>query len=206
MRRAGALAADTPVFKQNGIALYTDERNAQALAAGGRQFDAGELARRAFRPHPRRRLFRPPGLSRSQRGAHPRRCRSCASRCATASASPPACNSARASCTRPARPTRAARIPACSCRSRRTTRPTCDIPGRKASFGVIEAAQARGDLRVLARARPARACVRMWRTISTAGLAALGEAARAALAMRRVSRCSSVSSVSAAWAATSCSG
>ena len=36
------------------------------VAAGRRQLDAGELARRAFRAHSRRRLFRGPGLSRTQ--------------------------------------------------------------------------------------------------------------------------------------------
>src|SRR5579862_1430893 len=33
--KSGSLVPDTPVFKQNGIALYTDERNAQALRQAG---------------------------------------------------------------------------------------------------------------------------------------------------------------------------
>jgi transaldolase / glucose-6-phosphate isomerase len=33
--KSGALAADKPVFRENGIALYTDERNAQALRQAG---------------------------------------------------------------------------------------------------------------------------------------------------------------------------
>jgi transaldolase / glucose-6-phosphate isomerase len=33
--KSGALAADKPLFKENGIALYTDERNAQALRQAG---------------------------------------------------------------------------------------------------------------------------------------------------------------------------
>jgi hypothetical protein len=55
------------------------------------------------------------------------------------------------------------------------------IPGRKASFGVIKAAQARGDFRVLAEWS--------WRALHAhithdpaAGLAAIGKAARLALA------------------------
>ena len=50
---------------------------------------------------------------------------------------------------RPARPTRAAPTAACSCRSPPTTRRICRCPGQKASFGVIKAAQARGDFDVL---------------------------------------------------------
>jgi transaldolase/glucose-6-phosphate isomerase len=33
--KTGTVAPDTPVFKENGIALYTDERNAQALRQAG---------------------------------------------------------------------------------------------------------------------------------------------------------------------------
>ena len=61
----------------------------------------------------------------------------------------PAPNSARASCIRPARPTRAGPTAACSCRSPPTTPRICKVPGQKASFGVIKAAQARGDFDVL---------------------------------------------------------
>ena len=33
--KTGALVADKPVFKENGVALYTDERNALALRQAG---------------------------------------------------------------------------------------------------------------------------------------------------------------------------
>ena len=62
--------------------------------------------------------------------------------------------------------------------------PDVAIPGRKASFGVIEAAQARGDFRVLARARPAGVARACRAATSMPGLAALGKAARQALLMR----------------------
>ena len=46
--------------------------------------------------------------------------------------------------------TRAGRTPACSCRSPATTSVDLEIPGNGYSFGVVKAAQARGDLDVLA--------------------------------------------------------
>ena len=55
------------------------------------------------------------------------------------------------------------------------------IPGRKASFGVIESAQALGDFRVLAE-RSRRALHAHITHDPTAGLAAIGKVARLALA------------------------
>ena len=66
-----------------------------------------------------------------------------------APAPPPASASGRASSIRPGKPTKAGRIPACSCRSPATIRPIIDVPGHSYSFGVVKAAQARGDLEVL---------------------------------------------------------
>ena len=64
-----------------------------------------------------------------------------------------------------------------------TAEPNFDlaIPGRKTSFGVIEAAQARGDFRVLAE-RSRRALHAHITHDPAAGLAAIGKAARLALA------------------------
>ena len=73
----------------------------------------------------------------------------CAIACATTGTSPRASASARASCTRPARPTRAARTAACSCRSPATTPRDLPVPGARYTFGVVKAAQARGDFQVL---------------------------------------------------------
>jgi transaldolase/glucose-6-phosphate isomerase len=63
-----------------------------------------------------------------------------------------------------------------------TAEPNFDlaIPGHKTSFGVIEAAQARGDFRVLAE-RSRRALHAHITHDPAAGLAAIGKAARLAL-------------------------
>ncbi len=58
--------------------------------------------------------------------------------------------------------------------------PDVAIPGRKASFGVIEAAQARGDLRVLAD-RGRRVLRAHLAHDAEAGLASIGEAVRTVL-------------------------
>jgi hypothetical protein len=64
-----------------------------------------------------------------------------------------------------------------------TAEPNFDlaIPGRKTSFGVIEAAQARGDFRVLAE-RSRRALHAHITHDPAAGLAAIGKAVRLSLA------------------------
>ena len=72
-------------------------------------------------------------------------------------ASPRASASVRDSCTRPVRATRAAPTAACSCRSPATTRSDLPVPGQRYTFGLVKAAQARGDFQVLARAQPPRA-------------------------------------------------
>ena len=59
------------------------------------------------------------------------RCRRCGWPCATSATSPPAPNSARASCIRPARPTRAGPTAACSCRSPPTTPGICRCRARR---------------------------------------------------------------------------
>jgi hypothetical protein len=48
------------------------------------------------------------------------------------------------------RPTREVRVQACSCRSPATTPPISKCRTRKYTFGVVKAAQARGDFEVLA--------------------------------------------------------
>jgi len=63
-----------------------------------------------------------------------------------------------------------------------TAQPTPDlaIPGRVASFGVIEAAQARGDFRVLAERGRRMLRAHIVRNVDE-GIAAIAEAARSAL-------------------------
>ena len=66
------------------------------------------------------------------------------------SASPPASASARAFCIPPAKPIRADPIPASSCKSPATMPADLPVPGQKYTFGIVKAAQARGDFQVLA--------------------------------------------------------
>ena len=73
----------------------------------------------------RRRLLRPARLRADDRGARGRPAARAPPRARRASAWPPAWASGPASCTRPARPTRAGPTAACSCRSPATTRRTC---------------------------------------------------------------------------------
>ena len=90
------------------------------------------------------------------RGQHRRAATGCGLPCATRSTSRPAPNSARASCIRPARPTRAGRTAACSCRSRPTTPRICRCRARRRASASIKAAQARGDFDVSPSAAGAR--------------------------------------------------
>ena len=165
-----------------GVQLFADETNRQAaqgrpgtlVGAGSRPIsrafgDGDYVALLAY-------IERNPRHTRAlqhMRVLHPRRKR----------ASRPASNSDRASCIRPGRPTRAARTAACSCRSPATTLPILPVPDQKSSFGVVKAAQARGDFDVLAEARPARAA-RASRPDLAAGLATLTDAVRQALRER----------------------
>ena len=135
-------------------------RNAAALDPGRRASPAvlkahlGRLGRRRLRRAPR--LYRAqPGAYRGAAGDAPADPR-------PARASRPASASGRASCIRPAKPTRAGRTAASSCRSPATMPPDLAVPGQAYSFGVVKAAQARGDFDVLAErgrralARPSR--------------------------------------------------
>ena len=144
-------------FRRTAADLYTDEQNAAELRKAGADGTLGSWIKAHLGAHRQRRLCCAARLYRAQQAHISTRCRRCGWRSATRSMSRPAPASARASCIRPARPTRAGRTAACSCRSPRMTQKTSQVPGQKASFGVVKAAQARGDFDVLDRARPARA-------------------------------------------------
>ena len=131
-----------------GRYLYRREQR-RGLAQGRRRWRPRLLAEGPSRALRRRRLCRAARLYRTRRRAYRQRCSTCGWRCATSAMSRPAPSSARASCIRPARPTRAAPTAACSCRSPPMTPRILPVPGQKASFGVIKAAQARGDFDVL---------------------------------------------------------
>ncbi len=147
--KTGSLAADTAVFKENGIALYTDERNAQALRQAGAnstleswlgthfarihdgdyfailayvdRSDAHEQTLQELRTAARDRKHVATCLQFGPRFLH-----------STGQAYKGGPNSG------------------VFLQITADSAPDVAIPDRKASFGVIEAAQARGDFRVLA--------------------------------------------------------
>jgi len=177
--KAGSLAAETPVFRQNGIALYTDERNARALRQAGadstleswlgahlgRIDDGDYFAILAYldrsEPHVKTLQEMRTAVRDSKRVATclqfgPRFLHS------TGQAYKGGPNSG------------------VFLQITAESTPDLAIPGRKAGFGVIEAAQARGDLHVLAE-RGRRVLRAHLAHDVDGGVAAISEAARAAL-------------------------
>ena len=177
--KSGTLATDTPVFKQNGIALYTDERNAQALrqaganstleswlgAHFGRIHDGDYFAVLAYVDRSQAHIEALQKLRIAVRDAkHIATCLQFGPRFlhSTGQAYKGGPNSGVF-----------LEVTADSAED-------VKIPGRKASFGVIEAAQARGDLRVLEQ-RGRRVLRAHVAHNLDAGLAELNKAARSAL-------------------------
>ncbi len=177
--KTGALAADKPVFKENGIALYADERNAQALRqAGANSTLESWLGAHFRRIHDGDYFAILAYLERSDAHMRPLqelrtvlRDKKHVATClqfgprflhSTGQAYKGGPNSGVF-----------LQITADSAAD-------VEIPGRKASFGVIEAAQARGDFRVLAE-RGRRVLRAHVASDLNAGLAAIDMAARSAL-------------------------
>ncbi len=177
--KTGTLAGETPVFKHNGIALYTDERNAQALrqagadstleswlgAHFGRLHDGDYFAILAYLDRDEAHVDSLQDLRTAVRDSkHVATCLQFGPRFlhSTGQAYKGGPNS--------------------GVFLQVTADAAADlaIPGRKASFGVIEAAQARGDFRVLEQ-RGRRVLRAHLAEDVTRGLAALGKAARSAL-------------------------
>ena len=177
--KTGALAPDVPVFKENGIALYTDERNAQALRQAGanstlaswlgahfaRIHDGDYFAILAYLERNDAHMRRLQALRTAVRdGKHIATCLQFGPRFlhSTGQAYKGGPNS--------------------GVFLQITADAAADIaiPGRKASFGAIEAAQARGDFRVLA--ERGRRALRAHLTCEVeGGLSALDRAARQVL-------------------------
>ena len=146
--RTGALTADTPVFKQNGIALYTDERNAQALrqaganstleswlgAHFGRIHDGDYFAILAYMDRNNAHIRPLQELRTAVRDSK---------RIATCLQFGPRFLHSTGQAYKGG-PNSGVFLEITA-----DTAEDVKIPGRKASFGTIEAAQARGDLRVL---------------------------------------------------------
>ena len=147
--KTGALPAEEPVVSTAEFDLYTNDANATALRTMGANGDLTSWLKAHHHPLAAWRLFCPARLHRARQG-HDRGAPGDADGRAREAASgdlPP--NSDRASCTPRARPTRAGPTAACSSRSPPMMPRTWPVPGQKASFGVIKAAQARGDFDVL---------------------------------------------------------
>ena len=145
--KTGSLPAEKPVVATAEADIYTDDDNAAALRKAGANGTLGSWLKAHL-------VASGSGdyvalLAYIERdAAHIDTLQKMRLAVRDAGMSRPAPNSGRASCIRPARPTRADRTAACSCRSPPTT-PGSRVPGQKASFGVIKAAQARGDFDVL---------------------------------------------------------
>jgi transaldolase/glucose-6-phosphate isomerase len=177
--KSGSLGAETPVFNQNGVALYTDERNARALRQAGanstleswlgahlgRIHDGDYFALLAYVDRSEAHIRSLQQLRTAIRDKkHIATCLQFGPRFlhSTGQAYKGGPNSG------------------VFLQVTAESAPDLEIPGRKASFGVIEAAQARGDLRVLA--ERGRRVLRAHVTNDLAsGLAAISNAARAAL-------------------------
>ena len=149
--KTGQLPAEAPFFEGDGVKLFADaaERRGAPKAAGGAPRLAAYLKAHLDRLR-QGDYFALLAYVRDERGPRGGAAGHAPPRARPASAWRPASASGRASCTRPARPTRAGPTPACSCRSPATTPRTCPCPGQKYTFGVVKAAQARGDFQVLA--------------------------------------------------------
>ena len=180
--KAGALGEERPVFNEDGIALYTDERNAQALRQAGADATLSSWLGAHFgRIHDGDYFAILAYLERND--AHTRALQELraavrdAKHVATAlQFGPRFLHSTGQAYKGGANSGVFLEITADAAAD-------VAVPGRKATFGVIEAAQARGDFRVLAE-RGRRVLRAQVAHDLKAGLAAITKAAQAALAMR----------------------
>ncbi len=177
--KTGSLPSEPPVCTDNGIVLYTDERNAQALRRKGAnstleswlkahlaRLDDGDYF--ALLAHLDATADRTQSLQRLRVAVRDRK------RVATTLQFGPRFLHSTGQAYKGG-PNSGVFLQITG-----EPNPDLDIPGRKASFGVIEAAQARGDFRVLAE-RDRRALHAHIRGHIDDGLAAIGEALRRAL-------------------------
>ena len=124
--KVGSLPAEKPIFEGNGIQLFTDPKNAAALKGSSlTDYLRAHLARIGAGDYfAVARLRRDEHCPRSQAAGNPPRGSRREDRSPLASAS------ARASCTPPDKPTKAAPTAAYSCRSHATTPTTCKSPAQ----------------------------------------------------------------------------
>jgi transaldolase/glucose-6-phosphate isomerase len=177
--KAHSLPAETPVFEENGIALYADAANAQALKRAGagnsleswlqahfNRIDAGDYF--ATLAYLERNEEHTRSLQRTRTAVRDRK------RVATCLGFGPRYLHSTGQAYKGG--------PNTGVFLQVTAEAAIDlpIPGRKATFGVVEAAQARGDFRVLCERGRRVLRAHLAKNVS-ASLAALGEAAKRAL-------------------------
>ncbi len=177
--KTGSLPSEPPVCADNGIVLYTDERNAKALRRGGanstlESWLKAHLARLADGDYFALLAYLDATASRTQSLQRLRIAVRDRKRVATALQFGPRFLHSTGQAYKGG-PNSGVFLEITG-----EPDPDLDIPGRKASFGVIEAAQARGDFRVLAE-RGRRALHAHITGDVDDGLAAISEAARRAL-------------------------
>ena len=177
--KTGALPAQTPVFKANGVALYTDERNAQALRQAGADSSLESWLRAHFDRLHDGDYFAVLAYLDSAEAAEPlQKLRAAVrerKRVATCLQFGPRFLHSTGQAYKGG-PNAGVFLQITA-----DARPDVAVPGRKASFGVIEAAQARGDMRVLAERGRRVLHAHIAQDVGR-GLAVIAEAARLALA------------------------
>ncbi|MFZ3349425.1 MAG: bifunctional transaldolase/phosoglucose isomerase [Xanthobacteraceae bacterium] len=177
--KSGTLAADKPVFKQNGIALYTDERNAQALRQAGANSTLESWLRAQFgRLHVGDYFAVLAYLERSD--AHIRALQKLRTEVRDSKQVATCLQFGPRYLHSTGQAYKGGPNSGVFLQITADAAEDVKIPGRKASFGVIEAAQARGDLSVLA--EHGRRVLRAHLSHDLdAGIAALSAATQAAL-------------------------
>ena len=177
--KSGTLAAEKPVFKQNGIALYTDERNAQALRQAGANSTLESWLRAQFgRLHDGDYFAVLAYIERNE--AHIRALQELRTAVRDSKKVATCLQFGPRFLHSTGQAYKGGPNSGVFLQITADAAANVKIPGRKASFGVIEAAQARGDLRVLAE-RGRRVLRAHVSHDLDAGIAALSDAARAAL-------------------------
>ena len=179
--KTGSLPAEKPVLEDGGVKLFTDDKNAAELAkaAGGDKSLAGYLKAHLTRIKTGD-YFAVLGYIQmnAEHEQSLQKHAACGSRQKARGDMP--WDSARDFCIRRARRIRAARTRECSCKSPATMRCELPVPGQKYTFGVVKAAQARGDFQVLAERGRRALRVHLGSNLK-AGLASLEAAVQKAL-------------------------
>ena len=174
--KSGKLPDESPFFEGDGIKLYADEKNTDALKGRPRLVEV--LKAHLGRLHAGD-YFAVLGYI-TMNDANEKALQAIRLAVRDKRKSPPCSASARAFCTPPGRPTKADPTAASFCRSPATTPSTFRSPDQKYTFGTVKAAQARGDFAVLAERGRRALRVHLGKDVA-AGLATLTKAVKQAI-------------------------